>query len=131
MVSGVQTTLQIADQRLPADDARCGQMRQRIVQSLLRVHVLQAMPLNVFKKLTLRGEATAAYHASIAQLDFAVLLQLVLGQDRTGRTHLVADVALVTSAGFVGRVLNPGMRLQLASRATNLAAIGARHAQSG
>lgn len=109
VVPGVQTTLQIADQRLPADDARRGQVRQRIVQSLLRIHVLQAVPLNVLQELTLRGETTATDHAGVAQLDLAVLLELVLGQGRAGRAHFVANVALVTSTGLVGRVLDPGM----------------------
>lgn len=129
MVPGVQTTLQVADQRLPADHARRRQVRQRAVQSLLRIHVLQAVPLDVLQKLALRGEATATHDAGIAQLNLAVLLELVLGQGRPGRTHLVADVALVTSAGLVGRVLDPGVRLQLATRTTHLAAIRAGHAQ--
>lgn len=131
MMPRVQTALQIADQRLSADYAWRGQMRQRAVQSLLRVHVLQTMPLHVVQKLGLRREATAAHHARVAQLDLAVLLELVLGQTRAGRAHFVADIALVTTAGFIGRVLNPRVRLQLASRATDLTTIATRHAQGG
>lgn len=130
VMSRMQTALQVADQRLSADHARRGQMRQRAVQSLLRIHVLQAVPLHVVQKLGLRREATAAYHACIAQLDLAMLLELVLGQTRAGRAYFVADIALVTTTGFIGRVLNPRVRFQLASRATDLTTIATRHAQS-
>lgn len=69
------------------------------------------MPLHVIQELTLRGQATTTHHARVAQLYLAVLLELVLGQSRAGQAYLIADVALVTSAGLVGRVLDPRVRL--------------------
>jgi hypothetical protein len=53
MMPRVQPTLQIADQRLPADDARRWQVRQGIIQSLLWIHALQTMSLYVVQELAL------------------------------------------------------------------------------
>lgn len=53
----------------------------------------------------------------------------MLREYTTGRTDLVAYVALVTSARLVGRMLDSRVGLELAPRTTNLAAVGAGHAQ--
>lgn len=111
VVPSVQTALQVADQRLPTDNARRGQVWQRVVHSLLRIHILETVPLHVVQELALRGEATATHHARVAQLDLAVLLQLMLGQAGAGWAYLVADVAFVTTTRLVRRVLDPGVRV--------------------
>lgn len=69
------------------------------------------MSLHVVQELTLRGQATTTHHARVAQLYFTVLLELVFGQGRAGKAYLVTDVALVTTAGLVGRVLDSRVRL--------------------
>lgn len=66
MMSSVKTTLQVADQRLSTDHAGRWKMRQGAVQSLLGIHVLQAVSLNVFEELRLRNQAPAADYAGVA-----------------------------------------------------------------
>lgn len=129
MVLCVQSTLGVADECLSANHARRREMRQGAVNSLLGLHALQAVALHVLEELRLRAEGPTANHARVAQLDLAVLLQFVLGKGGAGGAHLVADVALVSTSRLARGVLHPRVGLELAPRATNLPAIGARHAQ--
>lgn len=60
-----------------------------------------------------------------------MFLELVLRQNGARWAHLVADVALVTSAGFVRRVLDPCVGLQFGPGPTDFPAVRAGHADAG
>lgn len=78
MEARVKTTLQIAEQRLPTDDTRGRKVWRRIVQPLLGIGTLEAVPLDVFEKLRFGIQRGATDDAHVAQLDLAVLLEFVL-----------------------------------------------------
>lgn len=74
MMLGVETTLEVTDERLSANYASRREMTDSVVQSLLIIGTFGTVSLKVVHELGLVAQRAPTDYTAVAQLYFAMLL---------------------------------------------------------